>query len=123
MYCIRCQNDVAYCTCPDIEERLRSIGSHVVQATCRDCGKHADHCVCLDSKPLNLAMEHAAEEGGVLVPMSTEEICRSGYTITQPWEKKLECQTTQATPPVTPLKRCVDWVSKVLRLRPKSEPK
>ena len=27
MFCIRCQNDIAYCTCPDIEERLKAIAA------------------------------------------------------------------------------------------------
>jgi copper chaperone CopZ len=46
MYCIRCQNDVADCTCPDIEERLRSIQTHVAQMTCTACAQHVDRCLC-----------------------------------------------------------------------------
>lgn len=46
MFCIRCQHDVADCTCPDIEERLLAIQTHVAQAMCTKCGKHVDRCLC-----------------------------------------------------------------------------
>lgn len=46
MFCIICQKDVADCTCPDIEERLRAIMSHVAQATCSKCLAHVDRCLC-----------------------------------------------------------------------------
>lgn len=50
MFCIKCQNDVAYCTCPDINERLAAIGKHSAFAVawCTDCDKHVDQCDCPD---------------------------------------------------------------------------
>ena len=46
MFCIRCQNDVSDCICPDIEERLRSIQTHVAQRMCTKCDQHVDRCIC-----------------------------------------------------------------------------
>lgn len=50
MFCIRCQNDVYYCTCPDIEERLRAIASHPnwAIAMCNKCKKPMSRCDCPD---------------------------------------------------------------------------
>ena len=51
MFCVICQKDVYYCTCPDIEERLRSIAAssgHWAMETCLTCGEHADRCTCPD---------------------------------------------------------------------------
>jgi len=50
MFCIRCQKDVAYCTCPDINERLAALASHPnwAIAFCVDCNKAVDQCDCPD---------------------------------------------------------------------------
>lgn len=50
MFCIKCQNDVSYCTCPDINERLAAIGKHsdFALAWCQKCDKHVDQCDCPD---------------------------------------------------------------------------
>ena len=51
MFCIRCQNEVYDCRCPDINERLAAIGNHPAFAVmwCLDCDKHIDQCDCPDT--------------------------------------------------------------------------
>lgn len=48
MFCVVCQNDVGSCTCPDIDERLASIGnnSNFVFPVCIKCQKHYGRCKC-----------------------------------------------------------------------------
>lgn len=48
MFCVRCQNEVYYCTCPDIEERLASLRKDIVMAWCERCDNHIDRCTCPD---------------------------------------------------------------------------
>jgi hypothetical protein len=50
VFCIRCQNEVYDCICPDINERLAAIANHQNFAVlwCADCNKHVDRCDCLD---------------------------------------------------------------------------
>ena len=50
MYCMKCQNDLADCTCSDIQERLNEIaaGGHFVMRVCMLCGKHYAKCECHD---------------------------------------------------------------------------
>ena len=50
MFCIRCQNEVYDCTCPDILERLKAISEHPAFAIkwCLDCDKAVDLCDCPD---------------------------------------------------------------------------
>lgn len=48
VFCIICQHDLADCTCPDIEERLRSLQEHPAWhiPDCKKCGKPASICRC-----------------------------------------------------------------------------
>lgn len=50
MFCIRCQRDVYYCICPDIEERLKAISEHKNWAIewCTTCDNAKDRCTCPD---------------------------------------------------------------------------
>lgn len=48
MFCFRCHNDIADCTCPDIEERLRRAAAHpnIALTFCKQCGKYFTRCIC-----------------------------------------------------------------------------
>jgi len=48
MFCLKCQNDLADCTCPDIDERMAAIGEHehFSYRMCAKCNKHCDRCEC-----------------------------------------------------------------------------
>ena len=50
MFCMKCQNDIYACTCPDIEERLDKLvkSKHLYIATCPKCGRHVDRCICVE---------------------------------------------------------------------------
>jgi hypothetical protein len=50
MWCCKCQRDLSECICPDLEERLNSLGqgSGVVFRKCKKCGKHYERCRCED---------------------------------------------------------------------------
>lgn len=59
MFCIRCQNEVYDCICPDIQERLRAISNHPNFAIewCLDCDKATSRCDCPDvGQDKNIAM-------------------------------------------------------------------
>lgn len=45
---MKCQNDLADCTCPDIAERLRKISDHggIVSRWCTVCDRHYSQCKC-----------------------------------------------------------------------------
>lgn len=50
MFCAKDQRDVAFCTCPDIDERLRNVSGPeggVVSVWCKICDKHKDRCKCV----------------------------------------------------------------------------
>ena len=53
MFCLKCNNPIASCSCPDIDKRLEAIGgsSHVVLTFCSGCGAHALRCKCPHPKP------------------------------------------------------------------------
>lgn len=48
MDCAVCKANIAFCTCADIDERLRKLQREDVIAMpwCRSCDKHADRCTC-----------------------------------------------------------------------------
>ncbi len=47
MFCCVCHNDLADCTCPDLEERLANINSpHVGLTYCQGYGRYKDLCNC-----------------------------------------------------------------------------
>ena len=48
MFCIICKNDLADCTCDDIEERLANLNNipNVIYKKCRICEKHYARCKC-----------------------------------------------------------------------------
>jgi len=48
MFCAKCRNDLADCTCDDIEERLAGLNNapNFIYKKCRICGKHHDRCKC-----------------------------------------------------------------------------
>jgi len=50
MFCTKCQNDLADCTCPDIKERLASLNksSNFLTRVCMLCGHHYSQCDCHD---------------------------------------------------------------------------
>lgn len=53
MFCVKCQADVAFCVCLDIEERLRSLAKEPAWSElpmCKVCKEHVDRCRC---KPVN----------------------------------------------------------------------
>ena len=69
MFCARCQNDLAECTCPDLEERLDSIANFSYRK-CAKCGRHYARCRCAEP-------EWVASQGGarfLSVPEVTKEI-------------------------------------------------
>ena len=48
MYCCKCQNDLADCTCDDIKERLARLKSsnHLYMRWCAKCDNHYSQCKC-----------------------------------------------------------------------------
>ena len=48
MFCVKCQNDVWMCRCPDIAERLRDISEHSNWdlKMCDVCKEHVSQCRC-----------------------------------------------------------------------------
>lgn len=48
MFCVICQNDVFFCKCPDIEERLQALSQHpnFALSWCQKCDRHVDRCEC-----------------------------------------------------------------------------
>ena len=48
MYCMKCHNYLANCTCDDLDERLASLNNdpNFIYKKCRICGKHYDRCQC-----------------------------------------------------------------------------
>lgn len=49
MYCMKCNNHLATCVCPDLDERLAAFdrpGSHVLIQKCLKCGKPKVRCAC-----------------------------------------------------------------------------
>ena len=48
MWCIICKKQLTFCTCPDIEERLRKLreSDKVEMAWCARCNNHVDRCTC-----------------------------------------------------------------------------
>jgi len=48
MYCMKCQNDLSDCTCPDLQERLSGAAEkgHFVYRMCGKCGLHHAKCKC-----------------------------------------------------------------------------
>lgn len=61
MYCIKCSNDVADCTCGDIQERLASLAQHpnLSFRMCTKCNQHYSFCKCEEP---NWVMSHQYEE-------------------------------------------------------------
>lgn len=51
MFCVKCQQDVYYCTCPDINERLAALADHPnwAIAWCNRCNRALAQCDCLDT--------------------------------------------------------------------------
>jgi hypothetical protein len=129
MFCIRCQNDIAYCTCPDIEERLKAIAAsgNWAMNTCWNCGKHNDLCTCLDaSSTPNPRMIGGTEEKPEWVEMPQDEITASGNQYRPPREieefERNVCQKVplNSAPPSPPPKLATRWqilVSKAQQLR------
>lgn len=51
MWCMKCNKDLADCTCDDLQERLKSIGGkggHFVYRVCKKCKLHYAKCKCED---------------------------------------------------------------------------
>jgi hypothetical protein len=49
MWCAKCNHELSECTCPDIEERLRSLSGEsgpLVSRWCILCDKHYSQCKC-----------------------------------------------------------------------------
>lgn len=48
MFCMKCNNEMGNCTCPDKVERLNSLKSsnHVAVKWCRKCDQHYAVCFC-----------------------------------------------------------------------------
>ena len=53
MLCVVCNKGLAFCTCPDIDERLRKIreSPYVVMVWCDACDRHLDRCICGSKRP------------------------------------------------------------------------
>jgi len=51
MFCMKCQNELRSCSCPDINERLAAIASEgkIIFKTCNICGNHHERCHCFIS--------------------------------------------------------------------------
>lgn len=58
MWCMKCNHDVADCTCSDINERLLSVaqGGHAAFTFCRTCKEYKSRCQC-DTPDFELVME------------------------------------------------------------------
>lgn len=53
MFCVVCKNDLMFCKCPDVDERLREIrkSPNIYMVWCKVCDRHIDRCVCGSRKP------------------------------------------------------------------------
>ena len=56
MYCMKCNHDLFECTCPDLAERLASLGNspHLIMTHCSGCGEHVSRCRCPDKPETEL---------------------------------------------------------------------
>jgi hypothetical protein len=53
MFCMKCQQNLEQCTCPDLDERLRNLnrpGGHVFIPACPNCGNLKPRCTCKPQK-------------------------------------------------------------------------
>lgn len=50
MWCMKCNNDLSVCVCPDIDERLASVANspYLALTFCKACNKHRSRCKCAD---------------------------------------------------------------------------
>jgi hypothetical protein len=46
MFCSKCCNDLSDCTCPDLKERLASLGNVLIYKACKKCKSHYAKCKC-----------------------------------------------------------------------------
>ena len=46
MFCVKCNNELAVCTCEDIDERLAGLSDAIVYRKCLICGRHYARCKC-----------------------------------------------------------------------------
>lgn len=48
MFCVVCNNQLMFCKCPDIDERLRGLRKfpNICMAWCEVCDRHIDRCMC-----------------------------------------------------------------------------
>lgn len=53
MWCMKCNKDLGACICPDLQERLASLGQHpnLAMTYCSGCGEYHSRCKCSDPKP------------------------------------------------------------------------
>jgi hypothetical protein len=50
MFCTVCNNHIARCNCPDMDERLAAVktsGTRVQLRWCPICDRHEDRCICV----------------------------------------------------------------------------
>lgn len=66
MFCTKCKNDVADCTCPDIDERLAAANQHpnIGLKTCPVCKKFIDRCKCKSDPVQELLNDTRDDLGG-----------------------------------------------------------
>lgn len=53
MDCQKCVCDVTYCTCPDIDDRLRELRPIISMIWCVGCDKYWSRCTCKKEVILN----------------------------------------------------------------------
>ena len=46
MWCVKCNNDLSDCVCPDLQERLNGLGDVLVYRKCLKCNQHYEKCTC-----------------------------------------------------------------------------
>ena len=46
MWCVQCSKHLSQCNCPDLQDRLKSLGEHVIYRKCLICDQHYSKCKC-----------------------------------------------------------------------------
>ena len=48
MFCVACQKDLAFCSCSDMDKKLKELKDHpnIELGWCDTCDKHLSRCTC-----------------------------------------------------------------------------
>ena len=58
MFCMQCCNDLADCTCEDLQERLAGLDKVLVYRMCNKCKMHYAKCKCTEPEWITNQQRH-----------------------------------------------------------------